>query len=664
MPAAERAEAASKLDRLAELIERNIDLSAVTEIAATAPAIAGPAWEAPRARRAQAPVVALAGGRAFTFRYTETEELLRAQGCQVVEFDPLTDAKLPAGTSAIYLGGGFPEVYAETLQANAPLKAELAAAIAAGMPTVAECAGLLLLAERVDGHRFVGAVPANASMHQRLTLGYRDAELGADSVLGERGLRLHGHEFHKTRTDPPAGELPAWFWGGLPDGFALDPAATGRATLHASYLHTHWAGQPRVAANFADAAEAFAASARGADWGGPPNPTTETAGARCCPGAPAAGSGSATGEPFDSDIEREGPQAMRAKLLPRDPLAFHGDQESAPHLIDFAVNVRLPGPPDWLRKAIDEQSSTLGAYPNPEPARRALAQRHGVAPEMVLPTAGAAEAFTLIAQALPGEVTILCPQFTEPEAAMRRAGRTVTHLLPASPAAPFAAGSAAPTDLLLVGNPTNPTGVLHSATELRAAQAKVLVVDEAFMDAVQGEPESLISSDMSGVLVVRSLTKTWGLAGIRAGYVIGDPALIAQLAAAQTPWSVGSHALAVMVATASDQAVALARAAAKEVADWRLSLVAGLRELGLAPLPSVAPFVLVGVGSGVHAKLRALGFAVRRAETFVGLDDAWIRIAVRDPGQTAALLRALAGLVEPQRQSEPTATKESLQGET
>ena len=103
-------------------------------------------------------------------------------------------------------------------------------------------------------------------------------------------------------------------------------------------------------------------------------------------------------------------------------------------------------------------------------------------------------------------------------------------------------GEHAAADLVVVGNPTNPTGVLHPAGDLRALRrpGRVLVVDEAFMDAVPGEPESLIGSDLEGLLVLRSLTKTWGLAGLRAGYVVGDPALVAALRAVQPPWSVST----------------------------------------------------------------------------------------------------------------------------
>ena len=202
----------------------------------------------------------MAGGRAFTFRYAETEELLRAAGCDVVEFDPLTDVALPVGTAGIYLGGGFPEVHAAELAANATLTTELRAAVDAGIPTVAECAGLAYLCRTLDDVPAIGAVDAAAAMTPRLTLGYRTAIAPVDSLLAVAGDRVTGHEFHRTGVIPPAGESDgvtvAWLLDGIPDGFAS-------GTLHASYLHTHWAGHPRLAQRFADAVHACAVRASG-----------------------------------------------------------------------------------------------------------------------------------------------------------------------------------------------------------------------------------------------------------------------------------------------------------------------------------------------------------------------------------------------------------------
>ena len=163
------------LDRLAAQIAEKIDLDQLLALARSAPDLDAEPWDAARreisAPRAKArPVVAMAGGRAFTFRYAETEELLRAAGCDVVTFDPLADEALPEGTAGLYLGGGFPEVHAAGLSANAPLREALRAAVDSGMPTYAECAGLLYLCRSVDGMPMVGALDAEAAMTPRLTL--------------------------------------------------------------------------------------------------------------------------------------------------------------------------------------------------------------------------------------------------------------------------------------------------------------------------------------------------------------------------------------------------------------------------------------------------------------------------------------------------------------
>ena len=187
-------------------------------------------------------MVAVAGGRAFTFRYAETTELLEAAGCEVVTFDPLTDETLPDGTTGLYLGGGFPEMHASGLSANEPLQAQLRSAIASGLPTVAECAGLLYLCRSVDGARMVGALDADARMTPKLTLSYRTAVAPADHLLAPAGTRVTGHEFHRTTVEP-TGDA-GWVTPAGPMGFASP-------TLHASYLHTHWAGHPKLAERFA-----------------------------------------------------------------------------------------------------------------------------------------------------------------------------------------------------------------------------------------------------------------------------------------------------------------------------------------------------------------------------------------------------------------------------
>jgi cobyrinic acid a,c-diamide synthase len=250
VPAAERAESAHTLSLMAEVVAAHVDIDEILALARGADPLNETPWDPAQEiqRPSQTrPVVAMAGGRAFTFRYAETEELLRAAGCDVVEFDPLTDATLPVGTAGIYLGGGFPEVHAAELAENRCLMAELRSAVAAGVPTVAECAGLLYLCRSLDGTPMVGAIPADAAMTPRLTLGYRTATSPADSVLTQQGTNVTGHEFHRTTTTAVEGQ-PAWQLPAGPEGFATP-------TLHAAYLHTHWAGHPCLAQRFARAVD-------------------------------------------------------------------------------------------------------------------------------------------------------------------------------------------------------------------------------------------------------------------------------------------------------------------------------------------------------------------------------------------------------------------------
>ncbi len=256
VPAAERAESVQTLERMSEVIAAHIDIDAVVHIARGAAALHETPWDPaldiapPTPSR---PVVAMAAGRAFTFRYAETEELLRAARCDVAEFDPLVDATLPAGTAGIYFGGGFPEVHAAELAENRCLIAELRSAVASGLPTVAECAGLLYLCRSLDGTPMVGAVPADAAMTPRLTLGYRTATSPTDSVLSAAGDQVTGHEFHRTAiTFADLDRHPAWQLPAGPEGFATP-------TLHAAYLHTHWAGHPALAQRFARAVHGLSA---------------------------------------------------------------------------------------------------------------------------------------------------------------------------------------------------------------------------------------------------------------------------------------------------------------------------------------------------------------------------------------------------------------------
>jgi histidinol-phosphate aminotransferase len=279
--------------------------------------------------------------------------------------------------------------------------------------------------------------------------------------------------------------------------------------------------------------------------------------------------------------------------------------------------------------------------------------------EEVLLTAGAAEAFVLLARALkPRHAVVVHPQFTEPEAALRAAGHAVERVL-LTEGEGFSLDPARipeTADLVVIGNPTNPTSVLHPSAVLEklARPGRVLVVDEAFADTVPGETESLTSrTDLPGLVVVRSLTKTWALAGLRTGYVLAASDLVRALGAAQPLWSVSTPALVAAEACSTPEAIAQAESWAVTLAADRAYLVERLRGVRGVRLPvdPCSSFVLAHVGDGlsVRAHLRAAGFAVRRADTFPGLGPDWLRIAVRDRATTLAFTAALEGAVGDER---------------
>ncbi|WP_351225227.1 Rv2231c family pyridoxal phosphate-dependent protein CobC [Streptomyces sp. NPDC002133] len=333
-------------------------------------------------------------------------------------------------------------------------------------------------------------------------------------------------------------------------------------------------------------------------------------------------------------------------------LHHHGDAEVRDgRLTDLAVNVRTGTPPAWLREHIADSLLSLAAYPDGRAARAAVAARHGLPMERVLLTAGAAEAFVLLARALRvRRPVVVHPQFTEPEAALRDTGHTVERVLLRAEDGFRLDPGAVPdsADLVVIGNPTNPTSVLHPAAAIAglARPGRIVVVDEAFMDAVPGEPEELASrTDVPGLVVLRSLTKTWGLAGLRIGYALAPPETIASLERAQPLWPVSTPALVAAEACMSPRALAEAAEAAEVVAKDRAHLVAGLAEFDevRAVAGAEGPFVLLRMARAdeVRKRLRGLGFAARRGDTFPGLDRHWIRVAVRDRTTTNRFLQAL-----------------------
>jgi histidinol-phosphate aminotransferase len=321
-------------------------------------------------------------------------------------------------------------------------------------------------------------------------------------------------------------------------------------------------------------------------------------------------------------------------------LRHHGDVDARPGLVDLAVNVRPGTPPRWLTDRL--AGVDLSRYPDQDAALDAVAARHRRDRREVLLTAGAAEAFVLLARSLtPRHAVVVHPQFTEPEVALRAAGHDVERVVLAPPFTLDPRLVPDDADLVVVGNPTNPTSVLHPRDAIRALArpGRVVVVDEAFADCVSGEPETMVGEP--GVVVVRSLTKTWGLAGLRIGYLLADPALVERLRAAQPHWPVSAPALEACVACCGASAVAEAAAWARVLADQRSYLQGRLADVHVVP-GAAASFLLVRTERPeIWNPLRDKGFAVRRGDTFPGLGPDWIRIAVRARETSTAFATAL-----------------------
>ncbi|MGW4370150.1 Rv2231c family pyridoxal phosphate-dependent protein CobC [Nocardia takedensis] len=330
-------------------------------------------------------------------------------------------------------------------------------------------------------------------------------------------------------------------------------------------------------------------------------------------------------------------------------LRHHGDVEVGAGMLDFAVNVQGDGPPAWLRARLAACLDSLGRYPAAEAerdAREAVAARHGRAPEEVLLLAGAAEGFAMLPRLGSRVAAVIHPSFTEPELALREAGVPVTRVVLEPPYALDSSAVPDTADLVVLGNPTNPTSVLHPAETVRALRrpGRIVVVDEAFADATVDEPESVAADTADDVLVLRSLTKTWALAGLRCGYALGAPDLLARLAHGRPHWPLGALQVEAVAATASPAAVAESRARAVAIAADRTAMIERLTAIGVeVHTPAHGPFLLLRVADGptVRAKLAAEGIAVRRADTFPGLSPDHLRVAVRGVAEVDRLVAAL-----------------------
>jgi cobyrinic acid a,c-diamide synthase len=258
------AEAEARIAAIADTVTEHCDLDAILALAqGAAPLVAGEAPPPSAAPAGPRPTIAYARDEAFSFYYGENLDLLCRAGANVVPFSPLRDAGLPSGTAALYLGGGYPELHAARLAANAPLLAAIRAALAAGLPCYAECGGLMYLTAGLtdrDGeeHALVGALPGRAVMRaQRSHLGYVTIRALVDTPLLRAGESTRGHEFHYSTWEDVPADLPHAYAARSRRGGAERAEGFARGNLLASYVHLHFWSEPALAGRFVDAARAY-----------------------------------------------------------------------------------------------------------------------------------------------------------------------------------------------------------------------------------------------------------------------------------------------------------------------------------------------------------------------------------------------------------------------
>ncbi|MBD0344864.1 MAG: cobyrinic acid a,c-diamide synthase, partial [Coleofasciculus sp. Co-bin14] len=204
--------------------------------------------------------IAIARDRAFSFYYQDNLDLLQQLGAELVFWSPLTDAVLPENVQGLYFGGGFPEVFAQQLAENTSTRQAVRKAVLTGMPTYAECGGLMYLCEQItdfEGQSWsmVGVLPTTTVMGKRLTVGYRQATALQESPLVRAGATVWGHEFHHSQlTAIP--EKPLFETRGYNRGKAATEGWRVHQ-LHASYVHLHWGGCPEIPAQFLQRCQQF-----------------------------------------------------------------------------------------------------------------------------------------------------------------------------------------------------------------------------------------------------------------------------------------------------------------------------------------------------------------------------------------------------------------------
>ena len=242
--AAEVNDLKEKMQRLAAKARETIDLNALLQIAKSAPPLTFTSPDIPAA--GEHVRIGVARDRAFCFYYEDSLELLRRLGAELVPFSPLSDERLPEDLHGLYLGGGYPELYAERLEANAAIRASIRTAVERGLPCVAECGGFMYLTESIAGHAMVGALPGDCFDTGKLTrFGYITATAREGSLLCRAGEQVPMHEFHHWDTPLPGSA----FLAEKPSGKQWR-CAYATDTLYAGFPHFHFYAKPVMAQRF------------------------------------------------------------------------------------------------------------------------------------------------------------------------------------------------------------------------------------------------------------------------------------------------------------------------------------------------------------------------------------------------------------------------------
>ena len=263
IPAGELTSLEATLDRLADVGETCFDWEKLLPLLATQSIGVPPVGTQGYAGTHKKSKIRLAVAKdaAFNFYYADNLDLLRDLGAELIEWSPLHDEKLPDDLHGLYFGGGFPEVFGEILAANQLARQAVRDAIESGMPTYAECGGLMYLCDRIVdfeeiSHSMVGIFPTTAVMGKRLTLGYRELTALDDTLLLNTGDRVWGHEFHRsTLTDTPT--TPIFALEGYESKLIFSPEGWQRYHVQAAYTHLHFGARPDLPQKFIDRCTKF-----------------------------------------------------------------------------------------------------------------------------------------------------------------------------------------------------------------------------------------------------------------------------------------------------------------------------------------------------------------------------------------------------------------------